>query len=351
MRRILVSNVRKANHVSEKESGEGTKRFCFIRLRVLRRCLALRGAAYLTVYCSLALCIGQTGEVPGVGAWTAQSAAVAGLTKRPVTVADSIRMTRLGDVRYTGGAPSKGIVAKFSPDGKHFVVILKKGNLQANTNEYSLVLFPTGEVFQSPDPQVLVSLASSSNRPAIDNVLWLDDNDTILFLGESPGERTALYSLKCSSKELRNLTNHATNLTSFSTTASAKLVVYTAKNPASTFLTESIARKGFAVSNQPVTDLIRGSYGGNDYDDDSLFIKHLGQDAPTRIAAQGRISGLFHEMSLSPDGAHLLIQTEATDVSDTWSEYEDQFLKLATRHAATKGGHTNIFQYELVDTV
>lgn len=54
----------------------------------------------------------------------------------------------------------------------------------------SLILFQTAEVFQSPDPRAVVSLASSSNRPAIDNVVWLDDNDTILFLGERPGEST-----------------------------------------------------------------------------------------------------------------------------------------------------------------
>src|SRR5712692_3803796 len=338
MRRILVSNVRKANHVSEKESGEGTKRFCFIRLRVLRRCLALRGAAYLTVYCSLALCIGQTGEVPGVGAWTAQSAAVAGLTKRPVTVADSIRMTRLGDVRYTGGAPSKGIVAKFSPDGKHFVVILKKGNLQANTNEYSLVLFPTGEVFQSPDPQVLVSLASSSNRPAIDNVLWLDDNDTILFLGERSGEPAQPYSLKCSSKELTKLTSHATSMTSFVIAGSGGVIVYAARKPVAMFLTESAVRHGIVVTNEEVSDLIRGSFGGNDYDDHSLFVKRSGTDSETKIVIQGRIVDDHPEMSLSPDGEHLLVQTMSTHVSNMWSEYEDQFLKTATLHPAQNGG-------------
>ena len=274
-----------------------------------------------------------------------------GLTKRPVTVADSIQMTRLGDPSYTDGAPSKGIVAKFSPDGKYFVVILKKGNLEANTNEYSLVLFQTAEVFQSPKPRVLVSLASSSNRPAINNVLWLDDNDTILFLGERPGEQTQLYSLKCSSKELTKLTSSATNLTSFVTTASGEVIVYTAKNPVSTFLTESVSRQGIAVTSEDVTDLIRGNYGGKDYDDHSLFIKRPGEGSETKIAIQGRIVGDQPEMSLSPDGAHLLIQTEATHVSNTWSEYEDQFLKMKTRHTAPNGGHTSIFQYELVDTI
>ena len=45
-----------------------------------------------------------------------------------------------------------------------------------------------------------------------------------------------------------------------------------------------------------------------------------------------------------------MIQKEATHVSNTWSEYEDQFLKMLTRRPAPNGGHTGILQYELVDT-
>jgi dipeptidyl aminopeptidase/acylaminoacyl peptidase len=243
------------------------------------------------------------------------------------------------------------MVAKFSPDGNHFVVILKKGNLEANTNEYSLVLFQTAEVFQSPDPRVLLSLVSSSNRPAIDNVLWMDDNDTILFLGERAGEQTALYSVKCSSKELTKVTSHAYNLTSFVTTAGGEVIVYGAESPVSTFLTESVARKGIAITGESVDDLIRGSYWGDD--GHSLWIKRFGKDSETeiKIASQGRIDDYPpYGLSLSPDGAHLLIQTEVTQPPDTWSEYEDLTLKILTRVHAPNGGRTAIFQYELVDT-
>src|SRR4029077_10971705 len=145
---------------------------------------------------------------------------------------------------------------KFSPNGKHFVIILKKGNLGANTNEYSLVLFHTAEVFQSPQPDVLVSLPSSSNRTAIDSVRWLADSDTILFLGERAAEPTQLYSLKCSSKELTKLTNHSTNPTSFAVTATGDVMVYATRNPVSTFLTKIASRSAIAVSNEFVTDLI-----------------------------------------------------------------------------------------------
>jgi hypothetical protein len=343
MRLVVASD-----HIPKEEYGEATSRCCFTTLRFWLRCLLLIGGAYLTVACKLAFC--GDGPTPPKST-SAQSAAATGLPKRSVTVADSIQITRLGDVRYTEGAPSNGIVAKFSPNGRYFVVILKKGNLEANTNEYSLVLFQTAEVFQSPEPQVLVSLASSSNRPAIDNVLWLDDNDTILFLGERPGEPAQPYSLKCSSKELTKLTSHATSMTSFVIAGSGEVIVYAARNPVATFLTESAARQGIVVTNEEVTDLIRGGFGRSDHDDHSLFVKRSGQDSETKIILQGRIGDDHPEMALSPDGAHLLIQTEAIHVSNTWSEYEDQFLKTATLHPAQNGGHTGIYQYELIDTV
>jgi hypothetical protein len=351
MRPVPVFNVIETDHIAKKESGQSPIRSRLTRHRVLLRCLVLMGSACLTVYCSPGFSSDQQGEVTAGSTSTAQSAPV-GLTKRLVTVADSIQMTRLGDSIYTDGGSSKGIVAKFSPDGKRFVVILKKGNLEANTNEYSLIVFQSGEVFESPAPRVLVTLASSSNRPAISNVAWLDDSDTILFLGEHPGELTQLYSLKCSSKELTKLTSHATNLTSFVATASGEVMAYGSENQVSAFLTESVARNGLAVTEERMTDLIRGSYGGND-GDHSLLIKRLGKDSETRIASQGHI---FDDppdgLSISPDGTHLLVQTEAAYVSNMWSEYDDQFLKVLTRHPAPNGGHTDIVQqYQLVDTV
>src|SRR4030081_462658 len=93
-----------------------------------------------------------------------------------------------------------------------------------------------------------------------------------------------------SSKELKKLKNQA-NLTSFVARASGGAIVYTARSPVSTFLTESVSRKGIAVTSERVTDLLRGSYGGGDYDDHSLFIKQAEKDSETKIATKGRIEG------------------------------------------------------------
>src|SRR6266436_7007327 len=49
---------------------------------------------------------------------------------RPVSVEDAIQMTQLADPDYFRGGDSKGHVALFSFDGKQFVVVSRKGNLE-----------------------------------------------------------------------------------------------------------------------------------------------------------------------------------------------------------------------------
>src|ERR1700730_1456118 len=89
------------------------------------------------------------------------------LSKRRATVADSIEMNRIAGSssshnRYTGASSSD--FAVFSPNGKQFVIVMKRGNIAKNTNDYSMLLFQTDRVFEAPVPKTVASFASSSNR-------------------------------------------------------------------------------------------------------------------------------------------------------------------------------------------
>lgn len=270
--------------------------------------------------------------------------------KHVVDIADSIEMTQFGDPYYADGGSAKGIVAKFSPNGEQFVVILKKGDLQTNTNEYSLVLFRTAEVFHSPAPHRLVSMSSSSNRPAIHNVVWLNDNDTLLFLGERPGEHSQIYSVHCSSGELTRLTNRVTNLTSFVSTSVGDEIAYVAEDPVSSITNDSVARNGLDVRHEWLSDLLGGHSAGGEYGDHSLFIKQPNR-SEVKIKLEGRIDDSREvSMALAPDGEHLLIQSRATLVPAAWNGYENQSIQTIVRHSPKPGAQTAIFQYELINT-
>src|SRR5579864_233619 len=140
-------------------------------------------------------------------------------TRRPPTVADSIQMTRIAGSGlsrwyYTGASSSD--FATFSPDGKRFIVVVKRGVLKQNTNRYSMLLFPTDRAFDAPTPKVVVSFDSSSEREGIKNVSWLRDNDTVLFLGERPRGMTQVYSVHCNSGTVEQLTHELHTVVAYS---------------------------------------------------------------------------------------------------------------------------------------
>jgi Tol biopolymer transport system component len=302
----------------------------------------------LLAYATHGFCIPQA-EVPSYKVLVDQSKSQSTSLKRPLTMADSIQMTRFGDPVYNDGISSKGLVAKFSPDGKRFVVVLRKGNLESNTNEYSLILFETEEVFRSPNPRVLLSMSSSSNRPAIRNVVWMGDNDTLLFLGENPGETTQVYSFRCSSKELTKLTNHDTSLSSFVVAPFGGEIIFEATNSKVPLFNQNTSRHGFNVTSEWLPDLILGEQGGGGgFDDHGLFLKQAGNEAETKIITDGRVEE-YNGMALSPDGLHLVLRTEATHVPEEWTEYDNPTLKESVHAAQDSAAKTDVFQYELID--
>src|SRR5260370_6799301 len=113
--------------------------------------------------------------------------------RRPVTVADVIRMKTLWDSSWVDGRPPKDNVAIFSPDKERFVVVIKSGDLVRNVNEYSIALFRSAEVFRHPAPEILITMSSSSNRPAVQQLSW-QDNRTIAFVGKAPGDEQQGYT-------------------------------------------------------------------------------------------------------------------------------------------------------------
>jgi len=126
-----------------------------------------------------------------------------------------------------------------------------------------MLLFHTAEVFHSPKPQVLLKMDSSSNSEAIKDVLWLDDNDTIAFLGENPGETRQLYTLNVRTGILRKRSHAKSNIASFSMSANGDKFAIVAEEPITTIFDEQGRRDGFIVSKEDwLTDLLLAQRGG-----------------------------------------------------------------------------------------
>jgi len=245
---------------------------------------------------SSAIC--QSSEWQGV-----QSTAKSG---RVVTVADSVTMSQVLNPSGEATPSAATDVSLFSPDGGKVVVLTKRGNLEANTNDYSILVWRTDKLFNSAKPEILLTLSSTSYRAAIEGISWLPDSETLLFLGEHPGELRQLYSLNIRSHRLKRITNHLTRLFGYSATADGKNIAYTAEAPSKGFFDqEETRRNGVVVSAQSLPDLLldRNNIANGFFFKGELFVKR--ENAPTQ---QVRLpNGLTITPSsgwpiLSPDG-------------------------------------------------
>jgi len=235
--------------------------------------------------------------------------------KGPITVADAIGMTKVADRLQSDLA---GNIAQFSPDGKKFVVVLRKGNLKHNTNDYALLLWNAGTLFTpATAPEVIVRMSSSSNREGIADVRW-SGNEALTFLGENPGEPRQIYSFNLRSHELRKLTNHLTAVSSYSMSTTGDKIAFIAQAPTESLWDEKARREGVVVSRQSIPDLIAGRMGkGMDEQHDSeLFLQ--GPEGVQRMTVHGNlwVSTPF----LSPDGRYIAVAGKvlAADIPATW---------------------------------
>jgi len=255
--------------------------------------------------------------------------AIAGpLEGQKVAVARSIEMTELGDASPDFRGEE---IAIFSPDGRKFVVLTHKGTLRDNGNEYTLLRFDTENVFTSQAPTTLVTLVSTSNRPAIGQVRWID-NDTLVFLvGESNAPR-AIVACDARTGQMHKISNHQTDILLYETSADRSTLAYMAMPPVDRSEREQAERAGMVIDKQLLSDLLAG--GTREFEPGTLppevYIREglgaakkvsLGNSKPTPL----KPFPVMDSLSVSPDGRFIVLT--ATVKKETipayWREYKE----------------------------
>jgi len=257
---------------------------------------------------------------------------------RPVTVADAISMVRAADSLHVKE------VVHFSPDGSKIVAILRKGNLGQNTNDFSVVLWKTKDLFFSAKPEVLVGMSSASNEDAIEDITWLQDSETFAFVGESRGKPRQVFTFNVRTHVLRKMTSHPTKIYSYSISATGDTVAYIAEEPARSIFDEETTRHGLVVSSQDLYELLLGQ-AEQQY---QLFVQS-GSGATRKIKLPAQIPG-FAKPFLSPDGMRIVLPVYANQVSATWKEYSDPYIREMSQQQLGPGQAARFTEYMWVDT-
>ena|ERR1700722_8512410 len=265
---------------------------------------------------------------------------------RPVTVADVIQMTQFGEFAYLRGVSAKYNPAHFSPDGKHFVIVTTRGNIEKNSNDYSLLLFQTETALRSPAPEVLVSISSPSNRTGIEDISWVN-NRTIAFRGETPGDLKQVYEIDCETLLITKLTNQSTDVTAYAFTHDGDKLFFLAYRRATPLLDDKANRNGVVVSTQLLSDLIAGEdRQGDHFPIMDLFMKAATQSANAPVQIEGDYKGALWP---SPNGLYLIVETPVVDIPKTWEDYQDFWLQTHIRSTNRERG--SVLQYRLLDIV
>jgi dipeptidyl aminopeptidase/acylaminoacyl peptidase len=244
--------------------------------------------------------------------------------KRAFTVDDLIEMTTYAEPTYLSGVGARYIAAKRSPDGNRFLFVVRKGDLASNLNDYSLLLFALEGGRRWKAPETLVRMSSSSNRPAIQQVSWVDDR-TAAFLGEQPGGSQQLYSYDLTTRVLQKRTHHSTNLLSYAVSEAGRLF-FVAEPELPRASTENRAYDAIHVTDQQLPDLLTGSKSL--LVNDELYVAESDGSGERRVWIHDKIVASA-ELFASPDGRHLLIPAMTKEVRPGWASCGEEDAKGA----------------------
>lgn len=264
--------------------------------------------------------------------------------KRPVTVADAVSMTRVAGTPYPYFSPQTGFAA-FSPNGKHFAIVICSGDIRHNSNDYSLRVFRTRSDASGAMPKPLVTFASASNRAGISEVTWRD-NGTILFLGSRGNGPAELYSIGYPGGQLQKLTDHRQSLISYGFPGDGNILVYAAERPRHPVIYPQTLRYGLDVGSQRVSDIIRGQIANRE---PQLFLEKTAAAKDTPLRTEDPFDSGINDLFVSPNGRYLIVKTDMTDVPGSWRKYDDEGIHSVFRRMPPKGQPSRILHYELID--
>jgi dipeptidyl aminopeptidase/acylaminoacyl peptidase len=250
----------------------------------------------------------------------------------PVTVADTITMTEI-----VGREAGIHDFLQLSPDGKHFAVTVQHGDISQNERVFSLLVFNMDGVLAKAAPDTVAVRRSSLNEDGIADVRWLD-SDTLTFIGASEHNNLQVYAVDRRTKELRQLTEHPTNINAYAVAPGLERVIYTADADSRSDNSYSTLH-GFTVTDQTFTDIMMGNLERHrlaardlDYEvPQETFIRKLSSGEVVRILrGEGELvvvpTGLFpySRNPISPDGRFAVVEGLVRPRA-SWRFFENPF--------------------------
>jgi len=161
-----------------------------------------------------------------------------------------------------------------------------------------------------------------------------------------------VYTLNTRTRRLKRITNHPTNIVSYSVTPRGDRIAYIAEAASRSIWNARSRRDGFVVSTEYILDLLQGRTGnGGNLTGHALFISSQGRAGHILRPRDKSGEYITSRLTLSPDGEHVVIPAELSNVPAKWREYTEPDIQRLVGVTVRPGQRTFLERFELVDTV
>jgi len=285
---------------------------------------------------------------------------------RRFTVKDSIEFsTFLSPKAYT---PTTSPIT-WSPDGKHFVAVTLRGNLQTGKRDATLWLFDASAVsafarerssstFNEARP--LAQFSSGTNRQPVTSWRWSSDSQSLLYLAADDDGARQLYRVSAEGGEPVSLTPSTQDVSRFDEQNGK--VVFLAHAPVRT--NEVYQAGGSTVPDMEVATgrnvlpLLFPHWMEVAFDESDDELWQLTSQGAHRVVAadSGKPIRLKDsKLALSPDGRSVVVTTMTPRIPKSWERYKPRMdypgFQIVADTLATEGATGNMRprQYTLID--
>jgi dipeptidyl aminopeptidase/acylaminoacyl peptidase len=263
-------------------------------------------------------------------------------TKRSLTVVDSINMTHLIDPPEH----SRDAHPQYSPNGKQFLVLTEKGNIETNLRDYSVLVFEAHDL--NATPQVVATFHSSSNEDAIKDPRWIDDKH-IAFIAANPGHTAQVFVLECHTRKMKRMTAAPNGVVAYALSSDSKRIAYYGPWVGKETETKYKQDHGFTVGDENLDAIVSGTWNTQqNFFQMYLLDLHVGIAQPIRAGAFSFPEGRLR-IWLSPDGNSAVTEQPAFFVPAAWQAYGNAYLRnLVHRHP---GQQSNIREFGIMQAM
>ncbi len=264
--------------------------------------------------------------------------------------------------------------ATFSPDGRYFFVVVRRGLLRSNETESIIWVFDAAKVKSSIEksqrvlnlhPRPVVRIAATSNDDnLIADARWATDGRSIAFLGRDKNSVRHLFVVDTADGKLRQLTSNGQDVANFDRVNDT--FIYTAAKPvisSHVYDTDGPALPDIQVgTGLSLFGLLYPHFERSIWGEQTKQVWQVrgGKVSPvleagTSLPLSLDSSPFASVLSLSPSGRYVVTTKYVEHVPKSWESYESAYESNFTRivsddsSGSSTAGYSRPGQYVLID--